>query len=318
MNNIIRSITRNSKDRLRCLVLCKENEKYLKLLSNCNCDLYILTSYDSSEWKPSIEDIPPNIFSLNSHVQESALSFFDCIIIQDRLQEYDIGIELSSQLHIPIINIDHAGLDAIQKIPYGININVATPLEPRLGNVSVAINEEIKKSWSSNPHDVSLCVPLYVDSEKYKPLDKTIDLVIDNNVPQPSLDLLGGVLERFKTESLFRNNRKQENILGKARLYLSTWKGIDLKILEAMSAGCAVITQETEDIKSLIKHGENGFLFSNINELESILEEHIGQDTGIGQNARRTIESDYSDLESFVNKWNQIFSYTSNLFYNRS
>ena len=61
--NIIRSATRDSNDRLKCLSVCRENEKYLATLSDINCDIYILLADGLSAWKPTIYKMQQNVFA---------------------------------------------------------------------------------------------------------------------------------------------------------------------------------------------------------------------------------------------------------------
>ena len=85
INNVIRSATRKNEDTLRCIVLCRENEHFLSTLSKANCELYVMKREGLSDWKTGIEKIPENVYILDKSIDETTISYFDCVIINDRL-----------------------------------------------------------------------------------------------------------------------------------------------------------------------------------------------------------------------------------------
>lgn len=77
----------------------------------------------------------------------------------------------------------------------------------------------------------------------------------------------------------------------------SKFEGNPKAVLEAMSSGCIVISFENENVKEVIKNNENGILFSNFNEIKSLLKNSLynkEQFEKISSNAIETIKKDYS------------------------
>lgn len=77
----------------------------------------------------------------------------------------------------------------------------------------------------------------------------------------------------------------------------SKFEGNPKAVLEAMSSGCVVIAFENENVKEVIKNNENGILFSNFNEIKSLLKNSLynkEQFEKISSNAIETIKKDYS------------------------
>lgn len=77
----------------------------------------------------------------------------------------------------------------------------------------------------------------------------------------------------------------------------SRFEGNPKAVLEAMSSGCVVISFENENVKEVIKNNENGILFSNFNEINSLLKNNLNNKEKfekISSNAIKTIKKDYS------------------------
>ena len=320
MNNIIRSATRKKGEALRCLTFCRENERYLRLLSMCNCELYIIPQSNQSDWKPNVAEIPPNFFVFKDESTGfSSRPFFDCIIANDRLQEFDLALSLSNSLHIPIITIDHVSSKVIQKLPAASKVTVGSNLEPRVGNINVCISENIKESWNTTSQGISICIPPYLDTKDSEREEPKEGIVVDNNVPSEVMNTLTSYLSKFKLtprfpEAAFENTNK-------AKVYINTWNNIDVKSLEAMSLGCLTISPRTPETEAVIEDKKNGLLFSDVTELPKMLElcnsgvygDHIVKE------ARETVVKENSiDKESFIKKWNQVLSYISETFFLRN
>ena len=316
MNNIVRSATRTKNDTLRCLTFCRENERYLRLLAKCNCELYVIPKHEQSDWKTTVSEIPENVFIFKD---ENSLfntrSFFDCVICNDRLQEFDMASSISKSLHIPLVTIDHVSQEITQKLPAASKVDVGGSLFERIGNINVCLSEDIKKSWNTNAYGISIEIPLCLDhmNDVEEPSSQN-DIVLDNNLPQALMNVIEGdlaemgVIPRFP-ESSFENIKN-------AKIYINTWNNIDIKTLEAMSLGCITISPRTIETESIIKDKENGFLFSDFSELPKIIKECEKETSEkISQKSIETSKKICIDEKSFVKKWNQVFAYVSETFF---
>jgi len=91
--------------------------------------------------------------------------------------------------------------------------------------------------------------------------------------------------------------------LRQARIFLlpSLWENCPYACLEAMAAGCAVVSTDQGGMPELIRDGENGLLAANGNPtsyvrcLERLIEDGDLQDR-LGLEARRTIEESFTDI----------------------
>jgi glycosyltransferase involved in cell wall biosynthesis len=82
-----------------------------------------------------------------------------------------------------------------------------------------------------------------------------------------------------------------------------------MSLLEAMSCGCAVVTTATCMIPEIIKHGENGMMSNDEDELRKYIEQLLEDEelrNRIGKAARETILHDFSE-EDFISNWNKVF-----------
>ena len=315
INNIIRSATRDSKKhKIRCLTFCRENEMFLDLLSKCNCEIYVVPKEGISNWKPSICKIPKNVFPLRHEGEITNIPYVDCVIINDRLQEWDIGKSISQSLHVPTVVIDHVSREGIQKLPIAGSVSVQAPLEIRNGDINVCLSEKIKESWGSQSH-ISVVIPPHVkdgtaDKEKSS-------VVIDNNLPADILTIVESFVKEF--EPVPRFPESDLNNLKSAKVYLNTWNSIDLKTLQAMSAGCITISARTLENISIIEHEKNGLLFSDMSQIPEMVRACLnGEYDQIQQESKKTVAQICCDEKSFVKKWNRVFSYISESFFVRN
>jgi glycosyltransferase involved in cell wall biosynthesis len=80
----------------------------------------------------------------------------------------------------------------------------------------------------------------------------------------------------------------------------SIFEGNPKVLLEAMSAGCIVITRDIPNNREIVNNGKNGYLYKNLNELKIILK-NVDSDekkhNNISNSAIKTIEKNYSILK---------------------
>ena len=82
-------------------------------------------------------------------------------------------------------------------------------------------------------------------------------------------------------------------------------------LLEAMACGCAIVTTATCMIPEIVKHGENGMISNNEDELSEYIDQLMDDEdlrNKLGKAARETIVKDFSE-DKFTDKWNKIFDY---------
>ena len=316
INNVIRSATRDhQKTKIRCLTFCRDNEKFISLLSKCNCEVYIVPKQGFSDWKSAIGGMPENIFPLRHDSLVPRIPYVDCVIINDRLQEWDMGSSISQSLHVPLVVVDHVSRDCIQKLPINGSVQVGEPLELRHGDINISLSDEIRESWQSNAYGISITIPPYIQkkqSQKKKSL-----VVVDNNVPAEVLTAVDGVLKGIETVGRFPES-DLENIK-RAKVYINTWNNIDVKTLEAIQLGAITISPRSKETERVIRHEENGLLYSNIAEIPQLVNDCLeDRYNNIPEESKKILLEDLSSEDSFIKKWNQVLSYISESFFVRN
>ncbi|MBM3282936.1 glycosyltransferase [Candidatus Gottesmanbacteria bacterium] len=115
-----------------------------------------------------------------------------------------------------------------------------------------------------------------------------------------------------------------EKILSKTKLVVLPFRYMGMRppisLLESMALGKCVITSDMGGNEELIKHGENGFIYSfsdldRVSEKIKFLLNHDEVRNSIGQEAKRTIKGRYSPEE--YDKINNYYSYITENFYER-
>jgi hypothetical protein len=270
-----------------------------------------------SDWKESITSSPENLFVLNKELHECNISFFDFVICNGRLQEFDVADSLAASLHVPLITVDHVGKGIFQKLPLHSSVSPPIPLESRVGKINVALSDDIKKSWEASTYGISITIPTTVDSRFFEKKKKEKEFLLDNNVPMEIMTHLQGLVSEFNCSPRFYPD-KQEDPLD-FKFYINTWNNIDNKTLEAMAAGCISLSPRTPETERIITHEENGLLFSDTQDLRTLMEDcKNGKYAEVGDNAREHVSNICLDEETFIKKWKQVFSYASDSFFMRN
>tara|TARA_Y100000310_G_scaffold270418_1_gene284222 strand:+ start:8283 stop:9245 length:963 start_codon:yes stop_codon:yes gene_type:complete len=316
-SNIIRSATRTPDSRLKCVSFCRENEKYLSLLSRCDCDIYVIRQDGLSDWKETIVPSPEGLFILGKDLSDCNIPFFDLVICNGRLQEFDVAASLAASLHVPLVTVDHVSKKVFQKLPLHATVSPPVSLEPRVGQINVALSDGIKNSWETSTYGISITIPTTVDNRFFERRKKKEDFLLDNNIPQEIMAYIQGPVNEFGCSPRFHPEKPKDPL--DFKFYINTWNNIDNKTLEAMAAGCISLSPRTPETERIITHGENGLLFSDIPSLKALMEGcKNGKYAEVGDRARKYVSNTCVDEETFIKKWKQVFSYASNSFFMRN
>jgi len=314
VNNILRSISKARSDadiKLNILTACRNNEKYISLLSQTKHNFYILQEH---KWNPLIETRPSNVQTLNEWSEP-----LDYIVCYDRAEQYDEMSSISQRLHVPIILVDMCSKAMIRpqhllEKMHDINLDHLN----RMANLQVYSNEHIQQSWAAY-NGASVIIPIGINSDKFKNEESTETCIaIDNNtVAQVGAQIATQVQDLFPI--LPTDHDKLQNItINKSRYFINTNKSITIKTLEAMSAENVVICLNTSDTSNLITNRETGVLIDTINDLRNTLiwlEKDNDTRLKIAQQARQKIVSDHS-MQQFIDKWSHAFNAIKSSFYN--
>jgi glycosyltransferase involved in cell wall biosynthesis len=87
------------------------------------------------------------------------------------------------------------------------------------------------------------------------------------------------------------------------------YTSMGLAVIEAMMVGLPIVALATTEMASVIKHGENGFIDTNVEALSSamrVLLNDAGEARRLGQAAQRTAQARFN-IARFVADWNAAF-----------
>ena len=314
VNNILRSISRarsGSDTKLNILTACRNNEKYIALLSQTKHNFYILKEH---KWNPLIETCPSNVQTLHEWSEP-----LDYIICYDRAEQYDEMSSISQQLHVPIILVDMCSKAMIRpqhllEKMHDINLDHLN----RIANLQVYSNEHIQQSWSAY-NGMSVIIPIGIDINKFKNEESaTTCIAIDNNtVAQVGAQIatqVQGLCPILPTD----HDNLQNITINQSRYFINTNKSITIKTLEAMSAENVVICLNTPDTSGVITNQETGVLIDTINDLHNVLswlEKDRDARLTMAQAARQKIVSEHS-MQQFIDQWSHAFTSIKSSFYN--
>ena len=184
-------------------------------------------------------------------------------------------------------------------IPYGIEVQPMTNNKPNtstlgyLGKLNknkgiedlIDVYANLLKKENFNKLEPNLLIG-GVGSENYiKSLNKKIS--------SKNIQFLGYVEDRYS----FFNSIE-------IFIFPSYSEGLGLVLLEAMSYGVLCITRDVTPMNSIIKNGENGFLFKDNNELlekiEKALELNSSEKDSMVKSALEKIEKSYSIMQMYL------------------
>ncbi len=103
------------------------------------------------------------------------------------------------------------------------------------------------------------------------------------------------------------------NVLAAADFFVlpSAFEGLSMALLEAMAAGCVVVASNIASISTVIRNGENGYLFEpkSSGELADVLRQLLAAPelAKIRENAAATIRDNYG-IEGYVEKLEEIYT----------
>ena len=302
VKNVIRSVDRanNLETPLHILSICKNNEKYISLLSSTQHQFYILPQHP---WNNIIEKRPANVHTYN--VFSPPLDF---IICYDRAEQYDEAVLLSRQLQVSIIIVDMCSKESIRPHHFLEDMhNIDLNRLNRHAALAVYNHTDIQQSWSHNNLTVAQTIVIGVDVNKFNSINpkNKKGIALDNNIPAQ----IGAVVASYvnNTHDILPTDRDDTNtpIVNTTKYFINPYKHITVKTLEAMAAENVVIALNTPDIASIITHQKTGWLLHSLDDLPAalvLLEQNQNLQQTIAQNARQKIVKDHS-LDKFISRW---------------
>lgn len=302
------------------------HERYETQLCKTGHEFYAFNMQGQKRWNLEQCPTPDNYHLLPDNELASYLNF-DFILSQSKFGQFQIASQIAPILNIPIISLEHTlPLYGIQKEEQIIH------MQQMIGNVNVFISEFSQNAWNIGVD--SHVIHHGIDTENFT----NLNLERENHILSVANDFINrdyclnfsgwkrvtnGLKTKLvgETEGLSKAANSTEELIeeyNKCAIFFnsSTLSPIPTSLLEAMSCGCAVVSTATCMIPSIVEHGINGFISNDEAELRKYLELLLqDQDlrNTIGTNARNTIINKFSQ-EAFIDKWNQVFDETYEVF----
>jgi hypothetical protein len=331
VENIIRSACRRSEDtRLNILVISENNEKYMSLVCQTEHNFYLWAT-DNRSWDSNAEKKPENLQVIN---MDWPTTYFDMIICNDRLEQYDLGASLAHKFHLPILLIDHCSSEVVKPLHALAKVDIESPQAQLAKNptVTVPVSEQISLSWPVAK--LRLVIPPAIDTNKFCISDRRLSkddfgtdlterrVVFDNQIPPQVAE---SIFRTFgaTTYSVIPTDsdiREKEKIYTQGDYFINSQNYVTVKMLESMACGNIPICFSTPDLVRFIENGVDGFIVEKSEDIAPLLlrldklsEEEISQ---ISKNARKKIvNGSCITNEDFISKWKSVFSYMKSQYY---
>ena len=331
VENIIRSACRKLDDvSLNILVISENNEKYMSLVCQTGHNFYLWAA-DNRSWDSRAEKKPENLQVIDA---DWPTTYFDMIICNDRLEQYDLAVSLAHKFHLPVLLIDHCSSDVIKPLHALTRVDMESPQTQLVKNpaVTVPVSEQVSLSWPTAK--LRLVIPPAIDTNKFCIPDKRPSaadfganltqrrIVLDNQIPPEVAESIFGAFgdTTYSVIPTDSDIGEKEKIYAEGDYFINSQNYVTVKMLESMACGNIPICFSTPDLVGFIENGVNGFIVENSNDIAPLLlrldkmsEEERSQ---ISNNARKKIVSEsYITNEDFISKWKNVLNYMKSQYY---
>jgi glycosyltransferase involved in cell wall biosynthesis len=317
--NILRKAAGGRPDKFNILTF-PTHERYETQLCKTNHNFYSFTGDGIKNWNENYAPIPDNYHSLPRNSIYQGIRY-DFLLVQSKFGQFQAAQAINERIGVPMIILEHT-LPITQLNPEHVEASRGW-----VGDINVFISEFSRDEWALIGSPQTEVIHHSVDTSLFKPSDIEQSphvLTVANDFVNRDycLNYLGwqriteGIQTKLvgDTEGLSESAASTEELVNeynKAQIFLntSTLSPIPTSLLEAMSCGCAVVTTATCMIPEVIKHGENGMMSNDEEELRGYIKQLLEDEdlrNKLGAAARETILSNFSEDE-FKNNWNRIF-----------
>lgn len=307
------------------------HEAYQTCLAATGHNFYMVQGPGIKTWNSQFRPVPHNHVLLDPASGKRQIPVeldFDLILSQNKFGQFPVAAQLSQQLHLPLVSLEHC-------LPVtGWTDRQIARLNQMRGDVNVFISEYSRTKWgwtdeASVVHhgiDVGLFMPPQGNLRDNLPIVLSVvndwknrnwccgyDLwrestrglnvrVIGDtpglSVAAPTVDAL---VSSYQSAAIFVNT--------------SLVSPVPTALLEAMACGCAVVTTGTCMIPEVVRNGVNGLIADTPETIRAAIERLLSCPTEaqqLGNAARQTIVEKFS-LGSFVTNWNVLLRTAANI-----
>ncbi len=327
----VSSITRQATNKGPLNILCGDtHERYQFMLAKTGHNFYSFGHQNFKTWDTTYSAIPENYVQLDGRLGSKQIPLymdFDLVLSQNKFGQFQIFEQIAKQLHIPLVSLEHT-LPIPQWEPARFQ-----HLKQMRGCINVFISEFSLGAWLWGMDDDVRIIHHGVDTELFSNTESKrhahiLSVVNDwrnrdhccnfqgwQRITQGLPVKVWGDNPGLSIPTNSPHHLAREYNSSRIFLNTSTVSPIPTSLLEAMSCGCACVSTATCMIPNIIKHGVNGFISNNESELRGYVEALLGNEElakKLGVEARKTVQEMFG-VESFLNKWNEVFAEASNI-----
>src|SRR3990167_10939943 len=279
MRSILRAATRLDNEPLNVLTIVT-HERFEQNLAKCNINITAIAGPGTRDWNKKVAPIPNNynIIKVEELTPQAIYSKtnnidFDCVISQNRFEQYQVLQQASKLLQLPLICIEHTDI-----MPFW-NTAMINNLSNMRGDYNVYISDYNKERWKGKISDIVIEHGIDTDtfcSGKRSRNNHLLSMCNDwigRDIPC-GYSIWKRVTQNLPvrvvgdTKGLSRGTNSLEECvkeLQNSRVFVNTsqYSPIPMSMLEAMACECAVVTTATCMIPELILNGKNGLISNN-------------------------------------------------------
>lgn len=326
LTRILRAAARSPEDPLNILLVGATHERYESMMARCPHNFYMLGGPSIKPWDRRFAEMPSNYTQLDGSLGPNQIPLdigIDLVVSQSRNTQYGYARQFAEASNCPMVSVEH-----VLPNPHWGEARFLEKSALR-GNLNVYISEYSRDAWR-DPEGV--IIEHAVDAELFRPnmVKSLVVLAVVNrwkerdaecgyyfweeathDLPTTIVGDNPGISQPPpSTEALAR-------CYGDALIFANTAavSPIPMSLIEAMAAGCAIVTRTNAMLSTVIEDGVNGFLADTPEafraKLIELLEDPAKAAT-MGQRARETAISRF-DLNRFRRQWDEVFRKAASL-----
>lgn len=318
MSRIIRKATFQSEDKLN-IITADTHEAYQTNMCKTFDNYYSIPHNTFKVWNSNFRPIPPNYIQLKNEVPFNV--DFDIVVSQNKFGQFQVLSQVAKKLEVPLLSVEHTL--PVPQWP----AQVREGCKMMRGDINVFISEYSVDKWGFSLDDPTVRIIHHgIDTDIFKPLDaqrenKILCVVNDwinrdwccnfngfmrtaSNLPCKIIGDTPGLSEPAKSVEDLVNNYSSHRIFYNT----STISPVPTALMEAMSCGCAIVSTATCMIPEVVRHGVDGFISNDEEELKKYLhvllcDEELAKK--MGDSARQRIIDKFG-LSQFVDNWYKV------------